>query len=78
MVRTDEMVLSLSPEVGRFVLRELRRLEEEQVCDAPGVIGGIVRRMQSAESDHVRSAAPWVATLLRRAYARRYLNGVSA
>lgn len=64
-----ELLRQLSPEVGRFVLLALQRLEAENVFDAPGVIHGVVRAMRVADSDVIRQAAPHAGELLKRAFA---------
>jgi hypothetical protein len=55
----------LSPEVGCFVNQVLRQLEQENVFDAPSVIGMIVQRMQVADSDVIRAAVTQTEHILK-------------
>lgn len=65
------MIEQMSPEVLRFVLHALRGLEQENIFDAPGVISGVLGRMQAADSDVIRAATGRTERLLRAAFARR-------
>ena len=78
MSAKDELVRHLPPEVARFVLQALRGLEQENVFDAPGVISGILRQMRIADSDLIRSAAGRTETILKKTFARGYLQRLGA
>lgn len=74
----EEAVLrELPTEVSGFVRTVLKRLEQENTFDAPGVIGAVVRAMRESGSVHVRSAAPRAEALLKAAFApvRRHRVG---
>lgn len=78
MSRAEYVAGNLSPEVGQFVLQVLRQLEQEQILDAPGVINGLVSRMERSECDRIRLAAPWTARLLSQLFAQQYDRRISA
>jgi hypothetical protein len=64
----QEVLEQLPPEVAHFVVEALRSIEQENVCDAPGVISGVLHRMQRADSPTLRYAIPLTESLLRRAF----------
>lgn len=66
--RQAQVMHQLSPEVRRFVLATLRTLEEENVFDAPGVINGVLHRMQLSDSHVVRSAVSRTECVLKAAF----------
>ncbi|MGE5673371.1 MAG: hypothetical protein ACM3XM_05740 [Mycobacterium leprae] len=74
----DELLACLSPVVARYVRQALRHMEQQNVFDAPGVIGGVVAQMRVAESDVIRSAADRTEYLLRLAFGRRRLQRIGA
>lgn len=74
----DELMKHLPPEVARFVLQAMRGLEQDNVFDAPGVIGGILRQMRVADSDLIRGHATRTETLLKRTFARGCLQHIGA
>jgi hypothetical protein len=67
-MRQDQLNQHLSPEVVRFVMLALRKLEQENVFDAPGVISGVLRQMRVADSDVIRNATGRAERLLARAF----------
>ncbi len=78
LVRQEEMLRQLSPEVGRFVLLALRSLEQENVFDAPGVISGVLRQMRMADSDVIRSATARAERLLKATFAHGCVQRMGA
>lgn len=62
----------LSPEVAGFVREALVGVERENVVDAPGVISGVLYRMQAAELESVRRAAAGTEALLKKAFTLRF------
>lgn len=75
----NEMVLTqLPPDVALFVDNTLRRMEAAGICDAPGVVSGVLSQMRSAESGLVRAAAPLVEVLMISALSRRLPTRISA
>lgn len=66
--RQDFVVEHLTPEVAQFVRGVLDRLEQENVFDAPGVIGGVLRQMRTAESEAIRGAVERTETLLKKVF----------
>jgi len=76
--RKDELIQQLSPEVARFVLQALVRLEQENIFDAPGMISGVVRQMRTANSDVVRGAVNRTERVLKSTFARGCLQRVGA
>ena len=78
MGRKEQLVGHLSPEVGRFVLRCLRQMEQENLCDAPSVINGLVARMRASESALIRRAAPQAERTMWEIFARQYGQRVGA
>lgn len=78
MGRKEMLVGRLSPEVGRFVLRCLRQMEQENVCDAPSVISGLVALMRASESEMIRRAAPQAERTMWQLFASQYGERVGA
>jgi hypothetical protein len=77
-LRQGTVVQELSPEVARFVLQELKRLEQENVFDAPGVISGVLRQMSAADSQVIRGSVSRTEILLKSTFSRGSLQSVGA
>ena len=78
MGRKELLVGHLSPEVGQFVLRCLRQMEQENLCDAPSIINGLVARMRESDSALIRRAAPQVERTMWELFALQYGDRVGA
>ncbi|HEY3367127.1 MAG TPA: hypothetical protein VGK74_18895 [Symbiobacteriaceae bacterium] len=78
MSTQEELKQHLPAEVARFVIQAFRGLEQENVFDAPGVIGGILRQMRVADSDLIRGHAGRTELLLKKAFARGCLQRIGA
>lgn len=76
--RQSLVAQQLAPEVASFVLEALHRLEQENVFDAPGVIGGVLGSMRIAESDLVRNSVQRAEHLLKSAFTNGVLQSVGA
>ncbi len=68
ILRQGRLMQQLAPEVRRFVVLALYRLERENVFDAPGVISGVLRQMRTAQSARIRQAAGRTEMLLKEAF----------
>ena len=76
--RQEETFGEFSPEVVRFVQQALTRLEGENVCDAPGVISGVIRQMRGSNSQLIRAEAPRTERLLQASFARVCFQRIGA
>jgi hypothetical protein len=68
--RQDEVMQQLPPVVARFVGHVFKRLEQENVFDAPGVISGVLRHMRVSDSDLIRHSAAHTELVLKQTFAR--------
>lgn len=75
----NEIVLHQLPsDVACFVDAALRQIEATGICDAPGVISGVLMQMRNAESPLVRAAAPLTEVLMLSALTPRVPERLTA
>jgi len=74
----DKVLNQLPSDVARFVAASLQRIEASGICDAPGVISGVLLQMRNADSGLVRAAAPLVEVLMVSTITPRVPERISA